>query len=124
MNALTKFCWGMLGRSWAHESHEELHEELGKELARLGSRRWQEHRNGAAGLDSGYAFQSGLVAECVELYDALLYVRALKGAAFIKGLHQLSNELHQAEAALTAAMDHLTAAAHATIPAPEQESHA
>ncbi|MFG2870991.1 hypothetical protein [Streptomyces sp. NPDC048338] len=124
MNPLTKFCWGLLGRSWAHESHEELHEDLGKQLTRQGARRWQEHRNGAQQLGDGYAFQPGLVAECVELYDALLYVRALKGAAFIKGLTHLSNELHQAEDALIATMDHLTAAAHATIPASEQESHA
>jgi hypothetical protein len=115
---LTAFAARLMGKSWAHESSEELAAALDKQVEQLREERVPEHLAGASGLSGVPAYQPGLIELRGDMYDAALYLDALTTSAVAHGDADLIQALQEAGEAAHELVMRLAAAAHATIPAP------
>ncbi|MEW2265932.1 hypothetical protein ACGF5T_33465 [Streptomyces sp. NPDC047853] len=115
---LTALAARLMGKTWAHESTEELAAALDQQVEQVRDANMPEHLAGAASLTSVPAYQPGLIALRGDIYDAAVYLDALTTTATALGDADLVKTLREAGETAHELVARLTAAAHATIPAP------
>jgi hypothetical protein len=117
-NRAARYLMGLVGKTWAYDSREDVDRELDRVAGEMSLRRWPDHQAGAARLQSPFDFQPGLLNEYGQAHDAMLYVRSLALAAHRQEHHDLGNILTEAEEALSDAVQRLADAAVATTGTP------
>lgn len=115
---LTALAARLMGKTWAHESTEELAAALDQQVEELRDANMPEHLAGAASLTSVPAYQPGLIDLRGDIYDAAVYLDALTTSATALGDADLVEALREAGETAHELVARLAAAAHATIPAP------
>lgn len=115
---LTALAARLMGKTWAHESTEELAAALDRQIEELTEERMPEHLAGAASLTSAPAYQPGLIDLRGDAYDMAVYLDALTTTAVALGDADLADALVEAGEFAHELVARLAAAAHATIPAP------
>lgn len=115
---LTALAARLMGKTWAHESTEELAAALDRQVEQLRDANMPEHLAGAASLTSVPAYQPGLIELRGDIYDAAVYLDALTTSATALGDADLVEALREAGETAHELVARLAAAAHATIPAP------
>nr|AAX51320.1 unknown [Streptomyces sp. F11] len=118
-NALTRFFMGLMGKSWAYDSAEDVREVIAKRSFDTLAERARTHTEGAAGLTDSFAFQPGLVDLHDELHDTWHYLVALKARAREMGHGTLAEHLDAAAESTRDTLVHVATAAEVTVPAPE-----
>ncbi|MGW3414580.1 hypothetical protein [Streptomyces sp. NPDC000888] len=108
----------LIGKSWAHETAEELAAALDKQVEQLREEHMPEHLAGAASLSSAPAYQPGLIDLRGDMYDAAVYLDALTTSAAALGDADLVEALREAGETAHELVARLAVAAHATLPAP------
>jgi len=115
---LTALAARLTGKTWAHESTEELAAALDRQVEQLRDANMPEHLAGAASLSSVPAYQPDLIELRGDIYDAAVYLDALTTSATALGDTDLVEALREAGETAHELVARLAAAAHATIPAP------
>ncbi|MCX4707194.1 hypothetical protein [Streptomyces sp. NBC_01373] len=118
-NALTRFLMGLMGKSWAYDSAEDVREVIAKNSFETLADRARTHSVGAASLTDSFAFQPGLIDLHDELHDTWHYLVALKGRAREMGYGALAEQLDAAAETTRDTLTHVATAAESTVPGPE-----
>jgi hypothetical protein len=74
---LTALAAHLMGKTWAHETTEQLAAALDKQVEQLTDKRVPEHLADAAGLSSVPTYQPGLIDLRGDAYDMAVYLDAL-----------------------------------------------
>lgn len=115
---LTALAARLMGKTWAHESTEQLAVVLDRQIEELTEERMPEHLADAASLSSPAAYQPGLIDLRGDAYDMAVCLDALTTAAVALGDADLADALVEAGEFAHELVARLAAATHATIPAP------
>ncbi|OEJ20810.1 hypothetical protein AR457_41810 (plasmid) [Streptomyces agglomeratus] len=115
---LTDLAALLMGKTWAHETAEELAAALEKQVEQLRDERMPEHLADAASLDGVPAYQPGLIDLRGDMYDAAVYLDALTTSAAALGDADLVQALRDAGETAHELVARLAVATHATLPAP------
>ncbi|MFE4539627.1 hypothetical protein ACFRKB_31955 [Streptomyces scopuliridis] len=115
---LTALAALLMGKTWAHESAEELAAALDTQVEQLREEHMPEHLADAASLSSVSAYQPGLIDLRGDMYDAAVYLDALTTSAAALGDADLVQALREAGETAHELVARLAVAAHATVPAP------
>ncbi|MCX4682594.1 hypothetical protein OG413_46270 [Streptomyces sp. NBC_01433] len=120
MNAtlLTALAARLMGKTWTHESAEQLAEALDQQIEQLTKERMPEHLADAANLSGTAAYQPGLIGLRGDAYDMAVHLDALTTTAAALGDADLAEVLTEAGEFAHELVSRLAAAAYATLPAP------
>ncbi|MFI1890432.1 hypothetical protein [Streptomyces jumonjinensis] len=115
-NRLMTFLYALVGKSYVHESVDQVREAIASKCFSTLADRAEGHARGADSLTDLYAFQPGLLDLHDELHDTWHYLTALKARAAGLGCASLTDRLEDAANATSEVLKHVAEAAEATVP--------